>query len=93
VIFTDQVLRRAVPSLETLYDRRHRNWAGPIAMLAGMGVSIWLFSDQAKYVGPVPKHHPAVGDITFEVGFVVTAVVYAALVWSSIRSARPSPRH
>jgi NCS1 family nucleobase:cation symporter-1 len=88
VFFTDQVLRRTLPSLDVLYDRRHRNWAGPIAMLVGMGVSIWLFSDQAKYVGPVPKHHPAVGDITFEVGFVVAAVLYAALFPLQRRAAR-----
>jgi hypothetical protein len=30
----------------------------------------------------VPTHFPAVGDITFEVGFVITAVVY--LTWHAI---------
>jgi NCS1 family nucleobase:cation symporter-1 len=32
-----------------------------------------------KYIGVVPKHHPAFGDLTFEVGFVVAAVLYFAL--------------
>ena len=29
-----------------------------------------------KYVGLVPKHYPAFGDIAFEVGFVLAAVLY-----------------
>jgi hypothetical protein len=42
-------------------------------------VSIPLFSNQTKYVGWVPKHYPKVGDITFEVGFVVAVLVYLLL--------------
>ena len=48
-------------------------------MLVGIGVSIWLFANQTKYIGVVPKHHPAFGDITFEVGFVIAAVLYCVL--------------
>ncbi len=44
-----------------------------------MVLSIWLFSNQTKYVGVVPKAHGAFGDITFLVGFVVAAVLYAVL--------------
>jgi nucleobase:cation symporter-1, NCS1 family len=51
-------------------------------MLAGMGISIWLFSNQTEYIGVVPTHVGAVGDLTFEVGFVITAVVY--LTWHAI---------
>ncbi len=47
-----------------------------------MGLSIWLFSNQTEYVGPIPTHVPAIGDITFEVGFVLTAVIY--LTWHAI---------
>jgi NCS1 nucleoside transporter family len=82
VVFTDQILRRHQPAGEVeplLFDTRRRLWAGPVAMLAGMGISIWLFSNQTEYIGLVPKHVPAVGDITFEVGFVLTAVVYLLL--------------
>jgi hypothetical protein len=58
-------------------------------MLAGMGLSIWLFSNQTEYVGLVPTHVPSVGDITFEVGFLVTAVIY--LGWHSVeRMLRPA---
>ena len=65
-----------------LFDRRYTNWAGPVAMLAGMGVSIWLFSNQTEYVGLVPHQVPSVGDITFEAGFLITAAIY--LVWHAI---------
>ena len=51
-------------------------------MVVAIVVSIWLFSNQTKYVGVVPKHVPSVGDLTFEVGFVLTAVIY--LAWHGI---------
>jgi NCS1 nucleoside transporter family len=85
VMFCDQFLyrRRSLAEEEgLLFNKQHSNWAGPVAMLVGMGLSIWLFSNQTEYVGPVPTHFPAVGDITFEVGFVITAVVY--LTWHAI---------
>src|SRR5262249_1489350 len=79
---------RPDPDERLLFDKRHTNWAGPVAMLAGMGLSIWLFSNQTEYVGVVPSHTPDVGDLTFEVGFVVTAVVY--LTWHAITGRRPA---
>jgi len=82
VVFIDQFLRRRLSAEQVeplLFDTRHRVWAGPIAMLAGMGISIWLFSNQTEYTGLVPTHVPAVGDITFESGFVLTALVYLLL--------------
>ena len=81
VTFCDWWLR-GNPHEALLFDRRHENWAGPVAMLAGMGLSIWLFSNQTEYVGLVPSHVPDAGDLTFEVGFLVTAVVY--LAWHAI---------
>jgi hypothetical protein len=48
-------------------------------MAAGAVLSVWLFSNQTKYVGVVPRHVKNVGDITFEVGFLVSAVLYLAL--------------
>jgi hypothetical protein len=71
-----------------LFNRKHTNWAGPVAMAVGMGVSIWLFSNQTKYIGLIPTHIHSTGDLTFEVGFVLTAVIY--LTWRLVegRSAR-----
>jgi purine-cytosine permease-like protein len=77
VFFTDQVLRRGLRVDGFLFDRKHNPWAGPAAMLIGMAVSIVLFSDQTEYVGVIPKAHPGIGDLTFEVGFVLSAVLYA----------------
>jgi NCS1 family nucleobase:cation symporter-1 len=82
IVLIDQYLRRGTdPStLEALvFDRSYRHWAGPIAMVTGMVVSIWLFSNQTEYTGPVPQHVKQVGDIAFEVGFAISAAVYLAL--------------
>src|ERR1700733_3122776 len=81
VFFCDQLLR-ANPDESLLFATRRTNWAGPVAMLAGMGISIWLFCNQTEYVGVVPTHVPSVGDLTFEVGFVITAVIY--LGWHAL---------
>ena len=81
VYFCDQLLRRD-PDESLLFATRRTNWAGPVAMLLGMGISIWLFSNQTEYIGLVPKHIGSAGDLTFEVGFLITAVVY--LGWHAI---------
>jgi nucleobase:cation symporter-1, NCS1 family len=82
VVFCDELLRRrqSPDQIEhLLFDKKYANWAGPVAMAIGAGISIWLFANQTEYVGLVPKHVPAAGDLTFEVGFVLTAVIY--LTW------------
>jgi NCS1 nucleoside transporter family len=79
VYFTDWFLRRGKRVDGFLYDKAHNPWAGVVSMAVGMVVSIWLFSNQSEYVGPVPKHFPSWGDSTFEVGFVVAALLYALL--------------
>jgi NCS1 family nucleobase:cation symporter-1 len=85
VMFCDMFLRRRQDPAEIehlLFNRKYTNWAGPVAMAVGTGISIWLFSNQTKYVGLVPTHVGAAGDLTFEVGFVLTAVIY--LTWRLI---------
>jgi purine-cytosine permease-like protein len=81
VYLCDMLLRKD-PDETLLFSTTRTNWAGPVAMLVGMGISIWLFSNQTEYIGVVPSHVGAVGDLTFEVGFVITAVVY--LGWHAI---------
>jgi len=81
VVFCDMYLRRRQPAAQLehlLFDRKHAVWAGPVAMAVGAGISIWLFSNQTKYVGVVPSHNGNFGDLTFEAGFVLTAVIYLA---------------
>jgi nucleobase:cation symporter-1, NCS1 family len=73
-----------------LFSRRHANWAGPASMAIGVGVSVWLFSNQVKYVGVVPSHAPGSGDLTFEAGFVLTAVIY--LGWRLLADRGPGAR-
>jgi len=94
VMFLDRFLRRHQPTEAAeglLFNKKYTNWAGPVAMTVGAGVSIWLFANQTKYVGLIPAHFPSAGDLTFEAGFVLTAVIY--LTWRLIvdRSARPYP--
>lgn len=92
VYFCDWLLRRR-PHESLLFSVRHANWAGPAAMAAGMGISIWLFASQAWYTGIVPSHVPAAGDLTFEAGFVITAAIY--LGWhllAGVRRAAKTPR-
>jgi nucleobase:cation symporter-1, NCS1 family len=81
VYFCDLLLRRH-PDESLLFNTRWTNWAGPTAMAIGMAVSIWLFSNQTEYLGVVPTHIPSVGDLTFEVGFVITALIY--LSWHAL---------
>ena len=79
VFFTDQYLRRGQRVDDLLYAKWYQNWAGPVAMLVGIVVSILLFSNQTDFSGLVVKHAPGVGDITFLVGFVLSALLYAGL--------------
>jgi nucleobase:cation symporter-1, NCS1 family len=93
VMFLDRFLRRHQTPADAeglLFNRKYTNWAGPVAMAVGAGVSIWLFANQSKYTGLIPAHFPSAGDLTFEAGFVLTAVIY--LTWRLIvdRSGRPS---
>jgi nucleobase:cation symporter-1, NCS1 family len=103
VVFCDAFLRRRKSTAENeqlLFDKKYTNWAGPVAMAVGAGLSIALFANQTEYVGVVPRHWGAAGDLTFEVGTLLTAVIY--LTWRLIadRPARasvtapvePSPR-
>jgi nucleobase:cation symporter-1, NCS1 family len=84
VFFVDQLINRGNQAA-VLYDPKHKNLAGPIAMLVGMVVSIGLFANQPpRFTAYFPKHHPKIGDLTFEVGFVVTVVVYYALVLAGL---------
>ena len=49
----------------------YANWAGLVAFLIGLVVSVLLFSNQEKFVGYVAGRCPQLGDITFFVGFLL----------------------
>lgn len=86
VVLADRYLRRGQDVGALAQDRHHRHLAGPVAMLVGLAVSIPLFSNQAKFVGLVPRHVANAGDLTAAVGFVLAAVVYALLYRARRRS-------
>jgi NCS1 nucleoside transporter family len=79
VVYVDRFLRRGQRHGLIAQNPRHANAAGAIAMGVGLVVSVVLFSNQAKYVGPVPKALPDAGDLTAVVGFVLAAALYAVL--------------
>jgi NCS1 nucleoside transporter family len=89
VVLVDRYLRRGQDIQGLLGDRRYTNWAGPIAMAVAGGLSVWLFSNQTKYQGIVPKNHPKFGDLTFEVGFLLAAVLYLVLFFAT--KPKPAP--
>jgi len=78
VVLTDAWLRRGGFEERLFYDPRHRRWKGVAAMLAGIVVS-FPFWNNPLFTGPLPRAVPALGDVTFIVGFLVTAIVYLAL--------------
>jgi len=92
VMFCDMYLRRRQSPAQLehlLFNRRFTNWAGPVAMAVGAAVSIWLFANQPpRYDGIVPTHNGNFGDLTFEVGFVLTGAIY--LTWRLIADRRAS---
>jgi len=76
VVYVDWFLRRRHQVDGFLFDKKHNPWAGWLAMLIGVVVSIWLFSNQVQYVGVLPSANSAWGDCTFEAGFIISAVLY-----------------
>jgi len=79
VVFMDQYLRRNDTVSGFLFDKRHNPVAGVVSFVVALVVSVWLFSNQALYVGLIPAQYPQFGDSVFIVGFVLAAAIYALL--------------
>ena len=80
VVIADRLLDRTrTDDLTPFVDTRHVNLGRPVAMGVAMVVSIVLFSNQQLYTGILASAVPAIGDITFEVGFVLAFGLYAGL--------------
>ena len=79
VVITDYWIRRGRIRESTFFDPNYQPWKGLVAFLAGIVVGIPFWNQPAFFVGPVPANNPAVGDLTFIVGFVVAAAVNVAL--------------
>lgn len=91
VVLTDRFLRRGTEYEGTMTTTSYTNWAGPVAFVVSMVVSVWLFSDQAQYLGPIAKAYPGLGDITPAVGLVLAAAIYAVLFKPLAQPAPPKP--
>lgn len=77
VVFVDYWLRHGDYGDEHIfYDPRYVRWQGFVAMAIGLVVSVYLFANSTAYTGPIAKNNPQIGDITFIVGFIITAVLY-----------------
>jgi NCS1 nucleoside transporter family len=78
VVFVDYWLRRGDYGDESMfYDTKYVRWQGVVAMAVGLVVSVWLFANIfGLYVGPIANAYPQIGDVTFIVGFVITAALY-----------------
>jgi purine-cytosine permease-like protein len=80
IVLVDRFLRRGHDFQNLLTDSKYVNWSGPISYVAACFLSVWLFSNQHNYTGPVPRHFESAGDLTPLVGFVVGGLLYRALV-------------
>src|SRR5499427_4984914 len=78
VVLVDYWMRRGSYDERLFYDSRYWPWQGAVAMVVGIAAS-FPFWNNALYTAPLAKAVPQLGDITFVVGFVVTAVVYFVL--------------
>jgi purine-cytosine permease-like protein len=78
VVFVDYWLRHGDYGDESMfYNSGYNRWQGVVAMAAGLVISVYLFANVfGLYIGPIPTNNPDVGDITFIVGFLITAVLY-----------------
>jgi nucleobase:cation symporter-1, NCS1 family len=78
VVLVDYWMRRGDYGDEHIfYDTGYQRWQGVAAMAIGLVVSVYLFANvYSIYTGPIPNNNPGIGDITFVVGFVLTAVLY-----------------
>ena len=87
VVLLDYWLRHGRYEEREFFDRTRWRWRSPLAMACGIAASV-PFWDQGHPIplGTVPKHHPALGDLSFFVGFSVAALVYLVLNAPAVRS-------
>src|SRR5438105_9112345 len=91
VVFVDYFLRKGDYGDESIfYNTKYQRWQGFAAMLIGLVVSVYLFGNvYGVWVGPIPTNNPGIGDITFFVGFVLTAALY--WVFALVRTTSTAP--
>ncbi len=92
VVLVDYWLRKGDYGDESLFFNTHyQRWQGFVAMAVGLIVSVGLFGNvYGVYVGPIPNGNAGIGDLTFIVGFVVTAALYYAFAMMTRSQVTPS---
>jgi purine-cytosine permease-like protein len=75
VVLADWAMRGGRLRTALLFDRRHSNWRGVAAFVLGIAACV-PFMNQSLYVGIVASHYPQTGDLSFVVGFIVSAAAY-----------------
>ncbi|MFB6720530.1 purine-cytosine permease family protein [Kribbella sp. NPDC056345] len=86
VVLADQYLRRRQVVAGFLYDRSYANWPGLLSFVVGLVGSVLLFSNQERFTGLITKAVPALGDITFFVGFLLAGGGYLLFCRSRINN-------
>ena len=78
VVLVDYWMRKGDYGDESIfYNTSYFRWQGFAAMAIGLAVSVYLFGNvYGVWVGLIPTSNPGIGDITFFVGFALTAVLY-----------------
>jgi len=92
VVFVDYWIRKGDYGDESIfYDTKYQRWQGFAAMAIGLIVSVGLFGNvYGVYVGPIPNNVAGIGDITFIVGFLLTAALYYAFSMATRRETTTS---
>lgn len=93
VVLVDYWLRKGDYGDESLFfNTAYQRWQGVAAMAIGLAVSVYLFGNvYGVWVGPIPTANPGIGDITFFVGFALTAVLYYVFQMVGRSQSAPTP--
>ena len=78
----------AIPAMTILLHLHSDDALGLRSFGLGLVVSVLLFSNQEKFVGYIARAVPALGDITFFVGFLIAGASYLVLCRSKITAER-----
>jgi NCS1 family nucleobase:cation symporter-1 len=90
IVLMDRLLRRGTAIAPFVPDSaKYRNPAGIVSLVVAGVISIWLFSNQSYYTGPVASH-TSIGDLTPLVGFMLAAAIYL-VVFLVVRPERGGP--
>ena len=81
IVFVDRVMRRGKDHAAFALAGEHKApLAGATTFVLSVAISVFLFSNQTKYVGALVKSHPYLGDITPLAGFAMAWILYPLFI-------------